>query len=173
MDVSADRAFGAVPLLGQLAGLGGQRVIGMARILFVDDEEILRRIVPRLLAGVHECMTTSSAQGALALLAQGEVFDVIFCDVQLRGSSGCDFASALKSTFAEQADRLVLVSGDGYQLQACQQSCAHFIMAKPFTADSLTDTIEQVLSAPARPSEPCPRRALSASPMRHAAAPKA
>jgi diguanylate cyclase (GGDEF)-like protein/PAS domain S-box-containing protein len=67
-----------------------------ARILIVDDVDVNLDVVAGMLKGEHECITASSGEQALRLLAQGLEPDLVLLDVMMPGMSGYDVCGALK-----------------------------------------------------------------------------
>ncbi len=78
-----------------------------ARVLIIDDEPVMQRLMVRALRD-HETVVKDDAREALALLAGGEQFDLILCDLNLPGMNGMQFQAALTPA---QADRLLFVTG--------------------------------------------------------------
>jgi signal transduction histidine kinase/CheY-like chemotaxis protein len=81
------------------------------RLLFIDDEKDLCELMPDALARFHDVVTATCARQALALLAAGERFDVILCDVRMPEMTGIDFYMRLETENPAQASRVVLMSG--------------------------------------------------------------
>ena len=68
------------------AARGAERHMGS--VLIVDDEEVVRGLLQRILAGTgHELRTASDAESALQTIAQSPP-DVVLCDVQMPGANG-------------------------------------------------------------------------------------
>jgi PAS domain S-box-containing protein len=84
---------------------------GRGRLLFVDDEEILCEVMQEALAPSHDVVTTTDARHALKLLATGQRFDLILCDMRMPEMTGIDFHTRLEADNAAQASRVVLMSG--------------------------------------------------------------
>jgi CheY-like chemotaxis protein len=57
-----------------------------ARILLIDDEQVILRALSRQLSDRHDVVCMLDAGMALAALANGESFDLILCDMQMPGS---------------------------------------------------------------------------------------
>ena len=53
------------------------------RVMIIDDESALVRLVERVLGTHHEVVGFSGARRALAVLATGEHFDAILCDLMM------------------------------------------------------------------------------------------
>jgi two-component system NtrC family sensor kinase len=81
------------------------------RLLFVDDEPDMCEVMAEALAPFHEVVTTTDAHKALAFVAGGERFDVIFCDIGMPNMTGLEFHARLAVDNPAQASRVVLMSG--------------------------------------------------------------
>jgi len=85
----------------------------MARILVVDDEELLRDSAKMFLEHRgHEVMVASSAIEALRILKKKETeFDLIISDYRMPGVTGVELLHAIR-VWAKRDTPFVLVSGD-------------------------------------------------------------
>jgi PAS domain S-box-containing protein len=83
------------------------------RLLFIDDEPDLCECMQEALAPQHDVVTTTDASQALKLLATGQRFDVILCDMRMPDMTGIDFYTRVGKSNPAQASRVVLMSG-GY-----------------------------------------------------------
>ncbi len=82
-----------------------------ARVLVVDDDEMVRKVMVRWLARTasYEAVGVSSVEEALALLAAGERFDVIVCDrVMPTVKTASDLVAEAPK---ELKNRVILTSG--------------------------------------------------------------
>lgn len=82
------------------------------RVLVVDDDVIVLRALTRGLARYAEVVALDSGEAALRFLREDAAFDLVLCDVNLRGMSGLDVYAALAREMPVAASRLVLMSGD-------------------------------------------------------------
>lgn len=82
-----------------------------ARVLVVDDEEPILRAVRRGLGRHHDVVCTTRATEALALIAEGPGFDVIFSDLVMPNMTGMDFYDALLRRHPEAASKVVFLTG--------------------------------------------------------------
>lgn len=87
------------------------------RVLVVDDEEVLRRLVRGLLErDGHRVEVASSGDEALAsfarALAAGEPFDVVVTDLTMPGTDGEVVATEVKR--ASPATPVILLTGYGF-----------------------------------------------------------
>jgi DNA-binding response OmpR family regulator len=82
------------------------------RILVIDDDEMLRRVLVRGLRRKYVVTDLQNAESALAMISTGIRFDAILCDLHLCGMSGRDFYLSLDAIDEVQARSVVLLSGD-------------------------------------------------------------
>jgi PAS domain S-box-containing protein len=110
------------------------------RLLFVDDEQDMCDVMQDALAPYHNVVTTTHAGQALELLATGQRFDVILCDMRMPEMTGIGFHTRLGTSNPAQASRVVLMSG-GFTRRPgdCPIALPRPLLEKPFA-------IEQVLS---------------------------
>jgi PAS domain S-box-containing protein len=110
-----------------------------ARVLVIDDDESVGRVVVRVLGQLHEVTAETEPQRALDRVRSGESFDVIFCDLMMPGLSGIDVHTAIQASHPEQAKRMVFLTGGSVTSRATQflASVANPTVAKPFTVDGL------------------------------------
>jgi two-component system NtrC family sensor kinase len=81
------------------------------KLLIVDDEPYLADALARILASEHDSVAVTTAYDALALLAQGEEYDTILCDLRMPGMTGMDYYAQARRVSAEQAARIVFLTG--------------------------------------------------------------
>jgi len=117
-------------------------------ILVVDDEPLLRAVVARMVGDEHELTLVESAEQALALIDSGERYDAILCDLMLRRQSGMDLHAALLSRHADQARRMLFVTGGAFTVEAAEflKLMPRRHLTKPFTAEELLETLQQHLA---------------------------
>jgi PAS domain S-box-containing protein len=111
----------------------GRRPSERGRILVVDDEPGIRKMLVRWLSG-HEVVTDVSAVEARQRLEIDRGFDVILCDLMMADVSGIGLHAWLTSVEPALAARMVFMTGGGFTPEA-----AHFIetvnnvcLEKPF-----------------------------------------
>lgn len=112
----------------------------MATILFVDDEESLRRATRAALGRRgHTVHTAHSVAEAIRCLGLYRV-DGIFVDVWLGAESGFDLVSWLENHRPTLAQRVVFVTGDvslGVADDRKVRALGLPVLGKPFTIDDL------------------------------------
>jgi two-component system, cell cycle sensor histidine kinase and response regulator CckA len=69
----------------------------LARVLIVDDEETILRLVQRVLSGAaYDTFATTEPTTALALGSSGRVFDLLVTDLMMPGMQGDELARRLR-----------------------------------------------------------------------------
>ncbi len=117
----------------------------MARILIVDDEEPIRRLLARILErGGYSCATASNGEEARALLQQ-EHFPLVLCDVNMPGQSGLDFLTDAGLRSGDTA--VVMVSGmdDPAIANAALRAGAYGYILKPFNVGDILIQVSNAL----------------------------
>src|SRR5688572_13676431 len=84
----------------------------LPRLLVVDDDALVCRVLARTLAPRFRVSLASSAEEALAVIDAGAVFDAVLCDSHLPGLTGEELHGALALRSKELAERFVMITGD-------------------------------------------------------------
>ncbi len=82
------------------------------RVLVVDDEHTILVAMSRMLGREFEAVTADDSREALRLIASGEQFDVVFCDISMPHMSGMELYDEVSVLRPELAERFVFLSGD-------------------------------------------------------------
>ncbi len=90
----------------------------LARVLVVDDEPAMGRALQRALRDHLDIVALTSAKEALTLISEGERFDVILSDVMMPEMSGMDLYHSVQRVAAEQAERMIFVTGGAFTAAA-------------------------------------------------------
>jgi signal transduction histidine kinase len=85
-----------------------------ARVLVVDDEPAMGRALQRTLRDHLDVVALTSAKEALALIANGERFEVILSDVMMPEVSGMELYQSLQRIAPDQAERMIFVTGGAF-----------------------------------------------------------
>ncbi len=85
-----------------------------ARILVVDDDELVIRSVTRTLAKEHDVVSIAAAKVALARCAAGERFDLILCDLMMPDMTGMDLYRELLRVAPGQASKMIFLTGGAF-----------------------------------------------------------
>jgi CheY-like chemotaxis protein len=122
----------------------------VTRILVVDDDSALRRLVATVLERkkfvVAEAPDGSKAVGMLEMGA----FDLVITDIVMPEIEGLELVRHIRSL--HPATKVMVVSGGGSHLvsytQLAKQLGADDVLAKPFTPAELVGAVERLLAAP-------------------------
>ena len=115
------------------------------RILVVDDEELVLRLVERSLSEEHDVVTVTSATTALVLCTSGEKFDLILCDLIMPDMTGMDLHREIARAAPELLDRMVFLTGGAFTTRARQflSEIAGEHVEKPFELASLRKLVRR------------------------------
>ena len=108
-------------------------------ILVIDDEEAVAVAIERILRAQHDVHIRTDAREALALIAAGSTFDLVFCDLMMPNLSGVDVYRQMAVTHPAQAARIVFITGGAFTAAAeeflAEIQGAH--VSKPFAPAAL------------------------------------
>jgi len=115
------------------------------RVLVVDDEPYVGRILRRILGQAHEVEVVTSGPAALARLAAGPPPDVILCDLMMPGMSGMELFAELTARAPAAASRVVFVTGGALHEPARRflAEVRNPVLEKPFTPDLLRRVVAE------------------------------
>lgn len=119
----------------------------MAKVLIVDDEEILRDLVSDTLAlGGHQCLTAPEPQTALSKI---EAFDpdLVISDYKMPGMSGIDFLKQVQKIRPGQAFLLMTAYGTIEMAVEAIKNGADNFLEKPFQPEILEHLVASVLDS--------------------------
>jgi DNA-binding NtrC family response regulator len=113
-----------------------------ARVLVVEDNDMVREMISDVLAEVVEVSCTSCVEEALEELAHRH-FDAVLMDFFLPDGNGQRIAD-----YAEQENlNVVWMTGDPGAVEALANE-KHRFLSKPFTVQALLDTVAQAVALP-------------------------
>lgn len=120
---------------------------GPARILVVEDEQIVAELYARALGNLgHRVEVATDGQEALQRL-RAEPFDLVVSDVKMPGMDGVEFYEALRATHPGLAERILFITGD-----TVSRKTRHFLeesrkphLSKPVDLEQLEDLVNRLL----------------------------
>ncbi|HEX8818604.1 MAG TPA: ATP-binding protein, partial [Archangium sp.] len=126
----------------------GPRSQPRRRLLLIDDEPTVGTAVRELLLESYEVDLVAGGRAALQLLARGERYDAVLCDVVMPGMSGLDFVTELERLEPGLARRTGLMTGAVItpQTRAFITARASDFLQKPFEPEALLRFVERLLS---------------------------
>ncbi|MDH5527211.1 MAG: response regulator [Nitrospirota bacterium] len=122
----------------------------MARILIIDDEELARYAVRKILTGAgHDVTEAENGSNGLELQRKTP-FDLVITDIVMPEKEGIETIMDLKKEFPDTP--IVAISGGGRlgptdYLNMSSQLGARQTLAKPFSRDDLLSAVDTCLAA--------------------------
>ena len=108
-------------------------------VLVVDDEEPLAQAIRRSLAPDHDVTVVYGGNDALELIARGNRYDVILCDLMMPQVTGMALYSAVGERDPAQAARIIFVTGGAFTPSAREflDRVPNRRLEKPFDLEDL------------------------------------
>jgi nitrogen-specific signal transduction histidine kinase/CheY-like chemotaxis protein len=160
LPASGEGAAAAVPRKRAAKGKSWSQAELGARLLFIDDEPILLDALTRALEGHYAVERASGASAALDLLADGNEYDLLVCDLMMPDVSGMDLFRAIQQRFPDSARRMVFMTGGAFTVPAQEfiSEKGRRVLEKPFSNDELFAFVAACLDAFGKPNGPRPAR---------------
>ena len=114
------------------------------KILIIDDDDQIRRLLFDLLSERYQCKEVSSAEDALLVLAQ-ESFDLVVSDINMGGMSGLELVPHVKSLSADNV--VLMISGQSTiesAIEAMRVGAFDYVM-KPLDIRHVEAAVERAL----------------------------
>jgi PAS domain S-box-containing protein len=130
-----------------VAGSGLARSARRARILVVNDELLVGRILRRTLSVDHDVTLVRDGAEALTRIEGGERYDVIVCDLMMPFITGMEIHTQLLALAPDQAARMVFLSGGAFspRVRAFLDQVPNPRLGKPFEMQALRAIVDQRL----------------------------
>jgi two-component system, cell cycle sensor histidine kinase and response regulator CckA len=124
------------------------------RVLIIDDEGGIRKVMARVLGSDHDVVMAASGQAACAILEHDQGFDVILCDLMMPEVSGVDVHQWLAKTHPTVAERVVFLSGGAFMPKAASYiaSISNRRLDKPFASAELKQLVAELVTAAKAPA---------------------
>lgn len=131
-------------------GTDGETPRGIGRVLVVDDEPVLAKLMTRTLTALgYEVEQTTSSTEALSILeARAHDFDLLFSDQTMPSLSGLELTKRALMLRPELPVILYTGYSDVLDEQSAQAAGARALLYKPVSRALLTETVQRVLQAP-------------------------
>lgn len=118
------------------------------KILIVDDSKAMRMIVKRTLrqAGYGDHDFAEAVDGADGYKQVGEWQpDLVLCDWNMPNMSGLEFLQKLKSDGNRVSFGFITSEGTAEMRATAKEAGALFLIAKPFTSDTVADALKGIV----------------------------
>lgn len=131
------------------AGPAPGAVAKRGRILVIDDEPMIGRVISSALRREHDVLVFERASDALTLLDRREKFDLVLCDIMMPELDGQEFYRQVLQRWPQVAPRIVFMTGGAYGPETAQfvEHIPTRLLAKPFRVDALRRLVAERLAA--------------------------
>jgi two-component system NtrC family response regulator len=113
------------------------------RILVVDDEESIRRLIEKEIGNAGRAVRTAGTAREAIKLALAQPFDVIVLDIRLPDGNGLDLLAHFRETIPNIEVILITGHGDVDSAVEAMKTGAYDYITKPFALDRLELVIEK------------------------------
>jgi two-component system, OmpR family, phosphate regulon response regulator PhoB len=120
-----------------------------SRILAIDDDAIVRRLLVRLLTNQgYEVHTAADGEAGLIALEEEEIPAAVICDLCLPGISGIEVVRRIKEQERSRGIPVLMLTGEGAEETrgAALESGADLFLTKPFSSYEILEAIQRLLS---------------------------
>jgi PAS domain S-box-containing protein len=113
------------------------------RVLIVDDEPLVRRVLSMVLRREHEVVIAETGAEALVAIERGDL-DVVLCDLMMPGMSGMDVHAEVRRRRPGFERRIVFVTGGAFvpRLAEFLDSVDNLKLLKPFDVQQVLAAVE-------------------------------
>jgi two-component system cell cycle sensor histidine kinase/response regulator CckA len=120
-----------------------------ARVLVVDDDELVGRAMKRMLGRWHSVVLASSAREAIEALRADPSFDVVLCDVMMPDVSGIELFQRITSQWPHLGRRVAFLTGASFTPRVGEflASVSNPWLTKPVNASTLNGFVQAMLRA--------------------------
>jgi two-component system cell cycle sensor histidine kinase/response regulator CckA len=151
---SGSEAVEQTPQKERIAEPEASTWLGSARILLVEDEDMVRAVAERALArSGHKVSLARDGEEGLSAVANGGEFDLIVSDVVMPGMSGPRMVKAIRKARPD----LPVLFMSGYAEEQLRNEIdvenMHFL-AKPFSVQQISDSVAAILNSGPRSAKP-------------------
>lgn len=117
-----------------------------ARVLVVDDEEDLRRLLSDIVTKAgYEVMSASDGEEAIGLVKQSR-YDVALLDIQMPNMSGIEVLRYLQKNSKNTKSIILTGYADLKHAMEAREFGAQDFISKPYKLEDVLATIERVLA---------------------------
>jgi CheY-like chemotaxis protein len=125
-------------------GLAAVQGLVKATVLVVDDDSRVRDLAKLILVRAgHDVVAVAGPHDALAVLNRQPDIDLLLIDVVMPEMNGYDFAAEARKIVPSA--HIIFMSGFACDMN--RHPAANGFLAKPFTIESLTNVVQQVVSS--------------------------
>jgi signal transduction histidine kinase/CheY-like chemotaxis protein len=137
-----------VSLVSAAALKAGARPLPRLRLLIIDDELALLRVLALSLSDEYTIVTADGCDAALRIVERDDRFDFILCDLMMPLGDGVLFYERLARIRPILRKRIVFMTGGAFtpQAQAFLDSIPNGTLTKPFDPDMLRSLLSELMT---------------------------
>lgn len=119
--------------------------VGKERILIVDDEAVLRRLLRQELSSKgYLCQEAGGADEAVEKLKSSPI-ELVLLDIRMQGKPGNELLPEIRASFPDTAVIMVTAITDTSIAIQCMKEGAYDYLAKPFNLEEVVLSVERAL----------------------------
>lgn len=120
-----------------------QHMKSTVSILVIDDEEMMRNLLTKILGRDGYSVTTAAdGESALEILEQGQV-DLIISDLRMPGLDGFELLKIVKQKYPDMGVIMMTAFGDTYTVKDALLLGADEYITKPFKSFDISLVVER------------------------------
>jgi CheY-like chemotaxis protein len=123
------------------------RAVG--HVVVIDDDAVFANAMVRTLNKEQHVTFSTRAAAALAVIGEGQRFDVILCDLTMPEMSGLEFFESLQRSCPDQASKVIFLTGGAFtpRVHRFLDATANLTLEKPFTGVHLCALVSARIAA--------------------------
>jgi DNA-binding NtrC family response regulator len=128
----------------------------MARVLVVDDDEIIRDTLYELLSEDYVCQIAETTEKAFARL-EADAYDAVLSDISMPGLSGFELLAQIRQKYPEIPVIMISGMGDHELAQSLIKLGAFDFILKPFSLEVVEKSVKRAVDYRKRLREVSPK----------------
>jgi len=118
-----------------------------ARILVIDDEEVVRSVLSRTLANLnHQVTLATDGEKGVQLFKEGK-FDMVLTDLGMPGMSGWEVCRMVKEISPNTPVGMITGWGAEMSQSKIDEYGLDFLISKPFDLDQILNVVAETMEA--------------------------
>ncbi len=118
-----------------------------ARILVIDDEEVVRSVLSRVLANVnHQVTLAADGEKGVQLFQQG-AFDMVLTDLGMPGMSGWEVCRTIKKISPDTPVGMITGWGADMSQSKIDEYGLDFLISKPFDLNQVLNVVAETMES--------------------------
>ena len=114
------------------------------RILVVDDEEVVREFIRKVLDLDHYEVELAAGSEEALTACKGSKFDLVIMDYEMPTMKGDKLAVAIKAMVPQQPILMVTAFGEALRLDGSFPLAVNGVISKPFDLEEFRQAVRQI-----------------------------